>query len=136
MSEYLATGQAARALGGSIHAARNCVTSGQLPAARFDSRTLVHRDAILRTLEELAKARPSAPAASGSDRERAAQRRQFVRAQLPADHLTRLEALHAKLEAGDRLSGEERAEMRRIEQRGLEVAGEKVDEWTARAASS
>jgi excisionase family DNA binding protein len=132
--QYLTTGQVARALGVTTQTIHNWIRDGRLPAARLGGRTVVHRDSVLRTLEELEKARPKPPSQTKPDPARAAERYRFILSQLPPDKLARLEALHAKLEAGERLLRGERTEMQRLETELLELAGKSLDDRTAGCA--
>src|SRR5262245_7760148 len=112
---YLTTGQAARALGVSLQTIKNWVAAERLEGVRLGGRVLVPREALLQYLDELRKGRPEAPQPSPADRRAASARRAFVLGGLPADQLARLEALHTTLEAGQRLSRTERAELVALE---------------------
>jgi len=132
---YLTTGQAARALGVSLQAIKNWVAAGRLEGVRLGGRVLVPREALLQYLDDLRKGQPEAQQQSPTDRRAAAARRAFVLSGLPADQLARLEALHTTMEAGQRLSRTERAELVALERALTEAAGQRLEDWGQRSGA-
>jgi excisionase family DNA binding protein len=122
--EYLTTGQAADVLGVSRQTIVNWVQGGQLPGVRLGGRTLVHRDAVLGEVERLAQARPVAGAEADPGATGAWSR--AVAAALPPDKVARAEALHARMEDGERLSRAERAEMAALERELADAAAREL----------
>ena len=66
-SEYMTTGQAARALGVSLQTVKNWVAAGHLTAVRLGGRLLVPRAAIHGYLDELRSGQQRRPAASAAN---------------------------------------------------------------------
>lgn len=128
--EYLTTGQAARALGVSLQTIKNWVAAGHLQATRLGSRTLVHREALLLCVEQLRAGRPARRPSTADDAAIAAERRRFILGGLPEIKVSQLEALHERMEAGQRLSRAEHAELTALEQELMELAGERLDDWS------
>lgn len=114
--ELLTTGQAALALGISDQSVRNWVAAGRLAAVKRGVRTMIPRQVVLDEIER-SRVRPEALPALTSAQEAAviAERRAALEV-LPGDVVTRLEALHDKLEDGESLSAAEKSEMVRLEQ--------------------
>lgn len=126
--EYLTTGQAAAALGVSRQSIENWVAAGRLRGVDLGGRTLLHRDEVEAQLDHLLSARPPSPLASPDERiekwHDAAVR--AVRA-VPAGQLARLEALHARMEHGEKLSREERAEVAVLERTVTRAASDALE---------
>ena len=119
--EYLTTTQAAAALGVSRQTIKNWVDAGRLRGVVLGGRTLVHRDEVQLQLDRLASARPPRSAADVSIEAAQAGYRAAVEAVPPAA-LGRLEALHARMEAGKPLSPEEQREMVALERQVTQAA--------------
>lgn len=117
----LTTGQAGLALGLSDQTVRNWVATGRLRAVRRGVRTMVPREAIESEIER-SYIRPSAPPVPEDEASpRIAWRRQLLAP--PREEIAaRLEALHDKLEDGQELSAEERAEMVHLERQMANAA--------------
>jgi len=110
------TGQAALALGISDQTVRNWVAAGRLPAVKRGVRTMIPRQAILDEIER-SRVRPEAlPTRTPEQDAAVVAERKAALAALPGDVVTRLEALHDKLEDGEPLSETEKSEMVRLEQ--------------------
>jgi excisionase family DNA binding protein len=128
--DLLTTGQAARALGVSLQTVKNWAEAGHFPLVRLGGRHLVHRDDLLRYLDQLG----------------AEQRRGGSEAQppwlghampaigdLPVHLVDRADQLHAALEADRELSAGERRELAAVEQELANAAAARLRE-AARAA--
>ncbi|MHB8574894.1 MAG: helix-turn-helix domain-containing protein [Dehalococcoidia bacterium] len=117
--DLVTTGQAGLALGVSDQTIRNWVAAGQLPAVKRGVRTMIPRQAIH---EEIARDRVQpGQAVSPSDREAGSLAwRQELLAALPRHVVERLDVLHEKLEDGQALTADERAEIVGLEH---EMAG-------------
>ena len=133
--EYVTTGQAARALGVSLQTIKNWVAAGRLQAVRLGGRTLVHREALLGYLDKLREGRPEPRVRTAPENAAEVHRRELVFGGLPADKLASLEALHQKLEAGQRLSRAEHAAIVAVEREMLEVTGQRLQDWSSRPKS-
>ncbi|HEV8634125.1 MAG TPA: helix-turn-helix domain-containing protein [Chloroflexota bacterium] len=129
--EYLTTGQAADILGVSRQTIVNWVGGGQLPGVRLGGRTLLHRDAVLGEVDRLKEARPVARA----DADAGVRASRSLVGTLPAEQIARLEDLHMRMEAGERLSRSERTEMVALE-RALADAAARELRQRVRAARS
>ena len=129
--EYLTTGQAADILGVSRQTIVNWVQRGQLPGVRLGGRTLLHRDAVLGEVDRLKEALPATPARPDGEAHEISSS-SLLRA-LPAAKVARAEALHARMEDGERLSRAERAEMVALER---EIAAATADELERRVGAA
>jgi len=113
--DLLTTGQAALALGLSDQTVRNWVAAGRLDAVKRGVRTMIPRQAILDEIER-SRVRPETlPALTPAQNAAAIDERKAALAALPSNVANRLEALHDKLEDGEPLSPDEKAEMVRLE---------------------
>ena len=126
----------ARTLGGSVGLVKDLVARGDLRAERFGRRLLISRDAVLAYFE---KAKPEpAPTSTQTHEQRAAHTRlhQFVTNGLPADKVARQAALHDKIEAGERLTRAERAELAALERALTDASARRLELWIQQAGSN
>jgi len=119
--------EAARALSLSHGTIQRWVAAGDLPAHRIGRRTMIRREELLKFLDGLRRADPTAPAPE--DEEVARRQHQWVMAGLPLDKVTRLDALHGRVEDGERLSRAERAEMTALQHELSDAAARRLEEW-------
>jgi excisionase family DNA binding protein len=131
--EYFTPAQLARVFGiprGTIEA---WIGSGELPAIRLGGETLVQRQALDAYFERLSRLPPEPRRVPTPEEAAAAERRRrFVFEGLPADRVARLESLHAKMEAGERLDRAARSEMAALERELTTAASRRLKEWTQR----
>jgi excisionase family DNA binding protein len=134
--EYLTTGQAANVLGVSRQTIVNWVAAGRLQGVRVGGRTMVHREAVRTHLEALRATR--LPVSVRTPEAIEAERRwsEHLLADLPADKVARLEALHAKMEDGQRPSRAERTEMVALEREVTLAASQRLEEWIRSSRST
>jgi excisionase family DNA binding protein len=132
---YLTTAQVARMLGGGRALVRELVTRGDLQVERLGRRQLITRDALLAYFTKAKSER--LPTSAQTPEGLAARKRlhQFVMAGLPADKVSRQEALHDKMEAGQTLTRAERAELAAIEQAILKASAERLERWIEQTES-
>lgn len=127
--EYLTTSQAAAALGVSRQTLKDWVQAARLRSLVLGGRTLIHRDDVQEQLDRLLDERPTPPA--GVDALAATQVwHEAALEAVPADLAVRLEALHARMEAGEVLSRQERAEMAALEREVTRVATDALKQRT------
>jgi excisionase family DNA binding protein len=119
--EYLTTSQAAAALGVSRQAIKNWVQAGSLRGAALGGRTLIHRDEVQAQLDRLLSARPPVPPV-GEDLEVVRSGYETSVKAVPAELLGRLDALHKKLEQGERLTRDERGDVVALERKVTHAA--------------
>jgi excisionase family DNA binding protein len=125
--ELLTTGVAGLALGISDQTVRNWVAAGRLPAVKRGVRTMIPRQAVIEEIER-SRVRPReqpTPTAEG-EMAQLAWRRELLTA-LPAEPVARLDELHDKLEDGQELSAEERAEMADLEREMTDAAARHLE---------
>jgi excisionase family DNA binding protein len=134
--QYLTAAQAARLLGGDAQLIRNLVARSEIQVERFRGRVLISRDALLAYFARTASEPRPSSVPIPEQPTTADRRRKFIMKGLPADELARLEALHEKMEAGQKLSRAERAEMVNLERGVTDAAAKRLDEWTARHSVS
>lgn len=130
--EHLTLGQAARALGVSLHTVQRWVATGELPVDRPDGRPRIHRTVLQVHLEKLRRHQQRQPAASNDEQAAARRQHDLVVAGLPSDKVARLEALIDKVQDGKRLRPDERAELRALEAEVAALAGRRLAELTDR----
>jgi excisionase family DNA binding protein len=113
--DLLTTGAAGLALGLSDQTIRNWVATGRLPAVKRGVRTMIPREAVVEEIERSrVRPREGPPPTGDEDAAQRAWRRELLTA-LPREIVAGLDKLHDKLEDGQELSAEERAEMARLE---------------------
>jgi excisionase family DNA binding protein len=125
-SEYLTTGQAARALGVSLQTIKNWVAAGHLRAVRLGGRLLVPRGAIQANLDQLREAQQQARPPAAAEAAAAQRQHESVVAGLPAEQVARLEALLDKLQDGRRISRAEREELAALERELAAASGRRL----------
>jgi excisionase family DNA binding protein len=123
--DYLTTGQAARALGVSIHTVKNWIDRGQLQGQRLQSRWYVRRADLVTLLDQL-REQSSPVGQSPASVERAERLYREAMRQLPAGDVTRYEQLNDRLREGTRLTSEEWREFAELGQRLSSLALEAV----------
>lgn len=133
-AQHLSPSQVARALHLRTDTVQCWIDEGRLPVVRSGGSVLVQRDALVQYLDRLR----SEPAEQHrlSPEERAARKRLNidVLGGLPREPLARLEALHARMEAGERLSRTERAEMAALERTVTSAAGQRLADWVRQSS--
>ena len=125
-SEYLTTGQAARALGVSLQTIKNWVAAGHLGAVRLGGRLLVPRGAIQAYLDKLRAAQHHTRAPTAAEAAVARHQHESVVAGLPAEKVARLEALLDKLQDARRISKAEREELAALERDLAAASGRRL----------
>lgn len=133
--EYWTFARVARALGTEVRTIRRWIAQGQLQTTEVDGRPAIRLRTLLDYLDSLRVDSP--PLRPKTPTDLAAERRRYqamIRA-LPKDKLARLEALHEKMEDGDRLTRAERGEMIQVERELTEAAGRHLHQRTAQARS-
>jgi hypothetical protein len=95
---------------------------------------LIPREALLQYLDRLRSEPAEQHLPSHADRAANERRSVYIIGGLPADQLARLEALHEKMEAGERLSPAERAEMVALERVVTAAAGQRLEGWTPQSS--
>jgi excisionase family DNA binding protein len=134
--ELLTTGQAALALGISDQTVRNWVAAGRLAAVKRGVRTMIPRQAVIDEIER-SRVRPETlPVLTPEQEAAAVAGRKEALAALPGELVTRLGALHDRLEDGYTLSEEEKAEMVRLEREITSVSARRLHDRIRRQRSS
>lgn len=121
--EWMSTGEAARLTGVSAQTIKNWVRKGELEGRQLGGRVKVSRRGVMDYVRNL---RPSSvPASHLSEDVQAAGRLDAeVMAALPATLRARVEWLLARRDAGEELSSEETAELRRLVREATRVASQ------------
>jgi excisionase family DNA binding protein len=126
---YLTPSQVARAMGMDTPTVKARIIRGEIPSVRLGGQVLVRLKALQEYLEQGRLPQPATQPSSPAEIEAAKRQREFVLDGLPGDKVTRVEALHAKLEAGERLSRAERSEMIALERVITQAASQRLGEW-------
>ncbi|HZS00554.1 MAG TPA: helix-turn-helix domain-containing protein [Chloroflexota bacterium] len=135
VADYLTPSQAARMLRLRVKTVQDWIKSGQLPVEHRGGQTLIRREALLQYLDDLASQSPELHRPSPSEAAAIKRRQEYVLGGLPQAQLARLEALHDKMEANERLTRAERAEMVSLERMLITAAGQRLEEWTRQSQS-
>jgi hypothetical protein len=133
--EYVTFPQAARALGTETRTIRRWIAQGLLPTAEINGRPAVRLQTIFDFLASSRVNEPTAQPPTPAELAAARRRDRFVLGGLPKDKLARLESLHEKIEACERLSRAECAELTALERELIDLAGDRLKAWTATAQS-
>ena len=126
---YLTAAQAARLLGGSPRQVKELVDRGALQAELFGSRLLISHDALVAYFASVGAEPISTPAPSSAQLTERKRLHQHVVKGLPADAVARQEALHDKIESGERLTRSERAELSTLERDLVSAAATRLEHW-------
>jgi excisionase family DNA binding protein len=134
-AEHLTPSQVARALHLRTRTVQSWIDEGRLPVERSGGSILVRRDALLQYLAGLRSKPAEHPRLTPEERAAREQLDRDVLGGLPREPLARLEALHEKMEAGERLSRAECAEMAARERPVTSAAGQRLEDWMRQASS-
>jgi hypothetical protein len=128
--DYLTIAQAARALGGmSRRTIKEWIETGEIQTLVANGQTLLRRDSLFDFVNRhRAHHAPPQPLTPG-EQQLEEQRRDFIMAGIPADKLSRLEALHDRMEDGEQLSRQARSEMVALEREVTQAATNRLKEW-------
>lgn len=133
-AEHLTPSQVARALHLRTTTVQSWIDEGRLPVVRSGGSVLVRRDALLQYLDRLRSEPAEQHRLSPEERATREQLDSDVLGGLPQEPLARLEALHEKMEGGERLSRAERAEMAALERTVTAAAGQRLEDWTPQSS--
>ena len=132
LPEYLTTKDVARSLSLRHQVVLKWVAAGELATVDRAGQKVVRRDALLAFLEGLRRRSPEARPVGSAEAEAARRQHEWVLAGLPEEQRSRLEALHAKMEAGRRLPRAERDEMTALQHQLAAAAASRLEEWIRR----
>lgn len=132
LPEYLTTKDVARSLSLRHHVVLGWVTAGELPTVDRNGQKVVRRDQLLAYLEDLRRRSPEARPVRAAETEAARRQHEWVLAGLPEGQRGRLEALHAKMETGGRLTRAERDEMTALQHQLAAAAAARLEDWIRR----
>jgi excisionase family DNA binding protein len=134
-AEHLTPTQVARALHLRTKTVQSWIDEGRLPVVRSGGSVLVRREALLQYLDRLRSEPAEQRRRSHADRAADERRSTYMIGELSADQLARLEALHEKMEAGERPGPAERAEMVTLERVVTAAAGQQLEDWMRQSSS-